>query len=86
MGRLAGLPVRAHFLSYHHHYQALTLRNTPLSTTAPARDTQSLLIICVNQTLLNQHFLNPVDSRNGFKKCCIRRSHSGRVPVPANVA
>lgn len=65
MGRLAGLPVRAHFLSYHHHYQApQTLRNTLLSTAAPARATQPIRVICVNQTLLIQHFLNPVDTRN----------------------
>lgn len=72
MGRLAGLPVRAHFLSYHHHYQApQTLRNTLLSTTAPARAAQPLLIICVNQTPLIQHFLNPVDSRNVTVEECL---------------
>lgn len=55
MGRLAGLPAGAHFLSYHYHYQApQTLHKTLLSTTAPTRATQPLLIIYVNQILLIQ--------------------------------
>lgn len=43
MGRLAGLPVGAHFLSYHHHHHRhrhqapQALRNTLLCTTAAAR-------------------------------------------------
>lgn len=87
MGRLAGLPPRAHFLSYHHHYQApRTLHNTLRSTTAPATATQPLLIIHVNQILLMQHLSNPKFPNvklvlELFPCLC----HSGRVTAPAAV-